>query len=88
MNAEISETEGAKLLRFGVKIPELLTQRKFVSVETNLRCIRSSGTCTPNLNSLAPIVSKISAFIRTDRQTDIDSANDPDQEYLYPLLEE
>jgi len=70
------------------KIPELLTQRKFVSVETNLRCIRSSGTCTPNLNSLAPIVSKISAFIRTDRQTDIDSANDPDQEYLYPLLEE
>jgi len=38
--------------------------------ETNLRCLRSSGICTPNLNSLAPIVSEISAFIRTDRQTD------------------
>jgi len=33
MNAEISETMGARLLRFGVQIPELLTQRKFVSVE-------------------------------------------------------
>jgi len=31
--AEISETMGASLLRFGVQIPELLTQRKFVSVE-------------------------------------------------------
>jgi len=31
MNAEISETMGARLLRFGVQIPELLTQRKFVS---------------------------------------------------------
>jgi len=30
MNAEISETIRARLLRFGVKIPELLTQRKFV----------------------------------------------------------
>jgi len=39
--------------------------------ETNLRCVRSSGICMPNLNSLAPIVSEISAFIRTDRQTDI-----------------
>jgi len=33
MNAEISETIGARLLRFGVQIPELLTQRKFVSAE-------------------------------------------------------
>jgi len=33
MNAEISETMRARLLRFGVQIPELLTQRKFVSVE-------------------------------------------------------
>jgi len=33
MNAEISETIRARLLRFGVKIPELLTQRKFVSAE-------------------------------------------------------
>jgi len=40
------------------------------SAETNLRCARSSGICTPNLNSLAPIVSEISAFIRTDRRTD------------------
>jgi len=31
MNAEISETMGARLFRFGVQIPELLTQRKFVS---------------------------------------------------------
>jgi len=30
MNAEISETMGARLLRFGMQIPELLTQRKFV----------------------------------------------------------
>jgi len=33
MNAEISETMRARLLRFGVQIPELLTQRNFVSVE-------------------------------------------------------
>jgi len=33
MNAEISETMGAMLLRFGVQIPELLTRRKFVSVD-------------------------------------------------------
>jgi len=39
--------------------------------ETNLRCVRSSGVCTPNLNSLALIVSEISAFIRTDGQTDM-----------------
>jgi len=31
MNAEISETIRARLLRFGVEISELLTQRKFVS---------------------------------------------------------
>jgi len=30
-NAEISETIKAKLLGFGMQIPELLTQRKFVS---------------------------------------------------------
>jgi len=33
MNAEISETMGARLLRFGVQIPEHLTQRKFVSAD-------------------------------------------------------
>jgi len=31
MNAEISETIGARLLGFGMQIPKLLTQRKFVS---------------------------------------------------------
>jgi len=40
----------------------------------------------PNLNSLALIVSEISAFIRTDRQTDMARstrlASDPDQEYI------
>jgi len=33
MNAEISETIMARLLRFGMQIPEILTQRKFVSAE-------------------------------------------------------
>jgi len=33
MNAEILETIGARLLRFGVQVPELLMQRKFVSAE-------------------------------------------------------
>jgi len=33
MNAEISETMRARLLRFGLQIPELLTQRKFISVQ-------------------------------------------------------
>jgi len=37
MNAEISETIRARLLRFGVQIPELLTQRKFVSAMPLLR---------------------------------------------------
>jgi len=31
MNAEVSETIGARLLRFGIQIRELPTQRKFVS---------------------------------------------------------
>jgi len=39
--------------------------------ETNLRCVRSSGICMQNLNSLALKVSEISAFIRADRQTDM-----------------
>jgi len=34
--------------------------------ETNLRCARSSGICMSNPNSLALIVSEITAFIRTD----------------------
>jgi len=36
----------------------------------------------PNLNSLAVIVSEISAFIRTDGHGWIDSASDPDQEHM------
>jgi len=32
MNADILETIRARLLGFGMQIPELLTQRKFVSV--------------------------------------------------------
>jgi len=39
--------------------------------DTNLRCARSSGICIPIPNSLVLIVSEISAFIRTDRQTDM-----------------
>jgi len=33
MNAEISETIRVRLLRFGVQIPELLTQRKILLAE-------------------------------------------------------
>jgi len=29
------------------------------STETDLRCVKSSGICTPNLNSLALIVSEL-----------------------------
>jgi len=36
-----------------------------ILAKTNLRCVRSSEICTPNLNSLPLIVSEISAFIRT-----------------------
>jgi len=39
MSAEISETIRARLLRFGVQIPELLTQRKFVSAECHAHSI-------------------------------------------------
>jgi len=47
--------------------------------ETNLRCAGGPGICM----SLALIVSEISAFIRTDGHGWIDSASDPDQEYIY-----
>jgi len=46
-------------------------ERAWHSTETNLRCVRSSGICMQNLNSLALIVSEISAFIRTDGQMDM-----------------
>jgi len=39
--------------------------------ESNLRCARSSGICMPNLNSLALRALEVSAFIRTDGQTDM-----------------
>jgi len=39
------------------------------AAETNLRCARSLGICMANLDSLALIVSEISAFILTDGQT-------------------
>jgi len=37
----------------------------------------------PSPNNLALIFSEISALIRTDGQGKIDSASDPDQEYIY-----
>jgi len=43
LNAEISETIRARLLRLGVQIPELLTQRKFVSTE----CLAHSNAHKP-----------------------------------------
>jgi len=52
-------------------------------VETNLRCAGISGICMPNSSNVALIVSNISAFIRTDGHGKIDSASDPDQEYMY-----
>jgi len=53
--------------------------------ETNLRCARISGICMPNPSIIALKVFEISAFIRTDGQGWIDSANDPDQEYIETL---
>jgi len=41
------------------------------SAETNLRCTGISGICMPNPSIVAFIVSEISAFIRTDGQTDM-----------------
>jgi len=39
--------------------------------ESNLRCAGISGICTPNPSIVALIVFEISAFIRTDGQTDM-----------------
>jgi len=50
MNAEISETMGARLLRFGVQIPELLTQRKFVSAQCHALCVDSNLLIVVPLN--------------------------------------
>jgi len=43
----------------------------WLSAETNLRCAGSSGICMPNPNSLALILSEITAFTRTDGETDM-----------------
>jgi len=51
--------------------------------ETNLRCAGVSGICMQNPSVVAFIVSDISAFIRTDGHGLIDSASNPDQEYIY-----
>jgi len=47
MNAEIPETIRARLLRFGVQIPELLTQRKFVSAMCALAYARKRKNTRP-----------------------------------------
>jgi len=54
-----------------------------VGVAPCLRCAGSPRTCMASRNSLALIVSKISAFMRTNGYGKIDSASDPDQEYMY-----
>jgi len=41
------------------------------AAEINLRRVRCSGICMPNPSIVALIVSEISAFIRTDGQTDM-----------------
>jgi len=41
------------------------------SAETNMRCAGISEICMPNTSIVACIVSEISAFIRTDGQTDM-----------------
>jgi len=41
------------------------------STETNLRCAGISGICVPNPSIVTLIVSEISAFIRTEGQTDM-----------------
>jgi len=38
--------------------------------ETNLRCAGNSGICMHNPSIVAPIVSEIPAFIRTEGQSD------------------
>jgi len=61
MNAEISETIRAGLLKFGVQIPELLTQRKFVSAE----CHAHSNAHKPP-KTVAPTVLMLEIKILTE----------------------
>jgi len=53
IKAEISETVKARLLGLGMQIPELLTQRKFVSAECHAHF---------NAQTVAPVAPKI--FVR------------------------
>jgi len=55
----------------GATVPGGLWALKWAWNAADLRCVRSSGICMPNLNSLAFIVSEILAFIRTNGQTDM-----------------
>jgi len=50
IKAEISETVKARLLGLGMQIPELLTQRKFVSAECHAHF---------NAQTVAPVAPKI-----------------------------
>jgi len=58
MNAEISETIRARLLRLGMQIPELLTQRKFVSA----MCHAHSNAHKPPKNVAPTIFSLVFIF--------------------------
>jgi len=51
MNAKISETRRARLLQYGMQIPELLTQRRFVLAE----CHAHSNAHKPR-KTVAPTV--------------------------------
>jgi len=44
---------------------------RLVGLRVGVRCAKSSGIYMPNCNFLAFVVFEISAFIRTDRQTDM-----------------
>jgi len=61
---------------------------RFVSIRVGvatIRCVYVSRMCMLNLNLIAFIVPENSTFIRTDGQGQIDSAIDPDQEYIYSI---
>jgi len=49
MNAKISETIKARLLRFGMQIPELLTQRKSAAFHAHLNAHKPPGTVAPTV---------------------------------------
>jgi len=53
MNADISETIRDRLLRFGMQIPELPTQRKFVSAACHAHSNCGSYSFDAKINILA-----------------------------------